>query len=149
MKTSHISSLIALGALTLTSITFAQDDRVGTVSPPPGGTTGLPLPPSGVANRLKQYSFAQRAEFVNAVHALSTQTDNTWAAMSAGYIEMEASAPRRSAMEFLRTAQADFKDKVSALDNITPDTWETVKANAIASWDRYEQALLKARSITQ
>jgi hypothetical protein len=149
MKTSLASAILAAGTLALAGISSGQDERVGTVSPPPGGSSSLPLPPSGISNRLKQYSYEQRADFTATVRTLATQSDNTWTAMNVGYIEMEATAPRRSAMEFLRTTQIDFKDKVAALDNTTPETWETLKGNVVMAWDRYEQALLKARSVPQ
>jgi hypothetical protein len=144
LKNPLISSLrfaLALLGLTGTTLLFGADV-------PPAAGASLPDTPAVVTTeaRLKGYGFDRRVEFGTLVKSLAQQIATDCASVSVGYNEMEATSGRRSTMEAVRTARADFNDKVAALDNVAPETWENTKANLITSWKHFEEVLQQARA---
>ena len=128
MKTICHTSVLLLGLTTLAFTGFSKAEQVE----PAAGAPGAVQTSTETSARLKGYTFEQRAEFAIAE-------------LNAGYTEMMATPARRAAMEALRRAAADFKDKTSALDNASAETWETIKSNLVTSWVNLQSALAKAR----
>ena len=141
MKTICHTSVLLLGLTTLAFTGFSKAEQVE----PAAGAPGAVPTSTETSARLKGYTFEQRAEFSLFVKQLGTQSDAAIAELNAGYTEMMATPARRAAMEALRRAAADFKDKTSALDNASAETWETIKSNLVTSWVNLQSALAKAR----
>ena len=50
----------------------------------------------------------------------------------------------RAAMDELMSAEAVFKNSVSALDDATVETWESIKSDIVLGWQNLQSALAKA-----
>lgn len=98
-------------------------------------------------DRMKDATFEQRDEFALMVKNVGAQSDTAVAELNTGYAEMLASPARRAAMDALKKAAANFKEKAAALDNVSADTWETVKSNIVTASGNLESALAKARTL--
>jgi Mg-chelatase subunit ChlI len=94
---------------------------------------------------VKAYGFEKRREFSDNAKSLKSKIDDEAKEVRANYIEAKASASRKAAMEELKSAQADYKEKVDALEHATADTWASAKQKVISAWDRLEAAVKKAR----
>jgi hypothetical protein len=96
--------------------------------------------------RVKDFTFDKRDDFSASAKALAAQMDVQVSEVRANFSEAKASASRKAAMEELKRAEADFKDKLKALGNATADTWDSAKQNVILAWDRLQAAYYKARA---
>jgi hypothetical protein len=143
MKTIPRTSVLLLGLtmLVLTPYSKAEQEKLA------GDTPGVVQTSTETSAKLKGYTFEQRAEFAIFVKDLGTKSDATITGLNVGYNEMQASPARRAAMEVLRLAAADFKNKTSALDNVTAETWESVRSNLVSSWENLQSALAKVRAV--
>ena len=95
---------------------------------------------------VKSYTFDKKDDFTANAKALSAKMDAQVSEVRADVSDAKASASRKAAFEELKNAQADYKEKLSALGNATAATWESAKNNVIAAWDRLEAAYYKARA---
>jgi Skp family chaperone for outer membrane proteins len=95
---------------------------------------------------VKHSTYDSRDAFNKELKALNSKFDANVAELRANYDEAKASASRKAAMDELKSADADFKEKMSAVGKATSDTWESVRSSTVASWDRLEAAYQKARA---
>ena len=95
-------------------------------------------------DKLKSATFDKRGDVEAQAKALAAEMEAQASKLRANFSDARASASRRAAMEQLRNAEADYKEKLAALRNATADTWESAKNNTIAAWDRLEAAYRKA-----
>jgi hypothetical protein len=142
MKAALRTSILLLGlsGLALTAQAQPPADPTSTMTKRIGESV------AATSARLQSYSFDALAGFTAFVKTLGTQADSDATGLSVNYIEMEASPARRAAMNSLHAAQADFKEKVAALDNVAPETWENTKTNIITAWQNLQGALEQARA---
>ena len=96
--------------------------------------------------KVKDYSFDKRDEFTANAKALAAQMEVQLSEARANFSEAKASASRKAAMEELKNAEADYREKLKALGNATADTWESAKQNVILAWRRLQAAYYKARA---
>ncbi len=142
MKTILRSSLLLLCSTALCLSAFALDQAELSESTPV-----ITPAPSETMDRMKDATFEQRDEFALMVKNVGAQSDTAVAELNTGYAEMLASPARRAAMDALKKAAANFKEKAAALDNVSADTWETVKSNIVTASGNLESALAKARTL--
>ena len=95
---------------------------------------------------VKGATFEKRDEFSANAKALSADMDAKVSKLKADYSDANASASRKAAMEELKSSEADYKSKVSALGDATAATWDSAKQNVIASWDKLQASYYKARA---
>jgi hypothetical protein len=95
---------------------------------------------------VKDYTFDKRDEFNARTNAITAEMDVQISEMRANFADAIASASRKAAMEELKNAEADYKDKLRALASATADTWESAKNNLILAWNRLQAAYYKARA---
>lgn len=95
---------------------------------------------------IKTFTFEKRDDFSKHVKAMSADMDVRVAELRTSYSEAKASASRRAAMDELKSSEADYKEKLSALGTATADTWDAAKNNVKLSWDRLEASYKKARA---
>ena len=95
-------------------------------------------------DKVKSATFDKRGDFEAQGKALAAEMEAQASKLRANYSDAKASVSRKAAMEELKNAEADYKQKLSALGNASADTWESAKNNAIAAWDRLEAAYRKA-----
>jgi hypothetical protein len=143
MKTIPRTSVLLLGLSLLSLIAYstAEQEKLA------GDTPGVVQTSTETSAKLKAYTFEQRAEFATFVKDLGTKSDIAITGLNVGYNEMQASPARRAAMEALRLAAVDFKNKTSVLDNVTAETWESIRSNLVSSWENLQSALAKARAV--
>jgi hypothetical protein len=97
-------------------------------------------------DKVKSFSFDKRDDFTANAKALSAKMDAQLSDIRANYSDAKASASRKAAMEELKSSEADYKEKVSALGSATAATWDSAKQNVISSWDHLQAAYYKARA---
>jgi hypothetical protein len=95
---------------------------------------------------VKDYSFDKRDDFSASAKALSAKMDVQLSEVRANFSEAKASASRKAAMEELKNAEADYKEKLKALGSASADTWGSAKNNVLLAWDRLQAAYYKARA---
>jgi len=150
MKTTSSPSLLLLGlfALAFTACGKAEEK----VAPPAPSADVVPVPAvpapttAEVMAKLKSYTYEQRADFLLLVQDLGRQANAAQSELTTGYIDMKALPARRKAMEALRLAAVDFKEKTATLDNAQTENWESIRANLTTSWQNLQGALDKARA---
>ena len=95
-------------------------------------------------DKVKAATFDKRNDVEAHGKALAAEMEAQASKLRAKYSDAKASASRKAAMEELKVAEADYKDKLAALGTATADTWESAKNNVIAAWDRLVAAYRKA-----
>jgi hypothetical protein len=145
MKTSLRTTILLLSLTTLAFAARAAADTTGQVTAPAGSEQDSQTL-TATSARLKSFTFEQRADFSVLVKSLGAKSDAAVTGLNANYNEMQASRARRAAMEAVRTAQADFKDKIAALDTVAVETWENTKSNIVTSWENLKGAMQRART---
>lgn len=95
-------------------------------------------------DKVKSATFDKRGDVEAQGKALAAEMDAQASKLRANYSDAKASMSRKAAMEELKNAEADYKQKLSSLGNASADTWESAKNNTIAAWDRLEAAYRKA-----
>ena len=142
MNTIPRTSLLWLGLALLAATAV----RAAEPAAPAAGSPVVVPSTTETSDRLKAGTFEERAGFSVLVKELGAQAEAARGELNAGYNEMQASPARRAAMELLRLRAADFKDKTSALDNVSAETWETVKSSLVTPWQNLQGAIAKARA---
>lgn len=94
---------------------------------------------------VKSFTYEKRDDFNAKARSLAAQAEVQVSELRANYSEAQASASRKAAMEELKNAEADYKDKLAALGNASADTWEAAKNNVILAWDKLQASYRKAR----
>lgn len=95
---------------------------------------------------VKDFTFDKRDSFTAKSKELSARMDVQLSELRTNYSEAQASASRRAAMEELKNAEADYKEKLAALGTASADTWDAAKNNVILAWDKLELSYRKARA---
>ena len=95
---------------------------------------------------VKSFTFDKRDDFSKSAKALQARMDAQVSELHANYSEAKASASRKAAMDELKNADANYKEKLAALGNASADTWDSAKQNVIAAWDRLQASYAKARA---
>jgi len=95
---------------------------------------------------VKDYGYEKRDDFRASAKSLEADLDVKVSQLRANYSEAQASASRKAAMEELKNAESDCKEKSRALGTATADTWDSAKKNAQLAWDRLQAAYYKARA---
>jgi hypothetical protein len=95
-------------------------------------------------DKVKSATFDKRGDVEAHGKALAAEMEAQASKLRANYSDAKASMSRKAAMEEFKNAEADYKEKLSALGNASADTWESAKNNTIAAWDRLEAAYRKA-----
>jgi hypothetical protein len=95
-------------------------------------------------DKVKAATYDKRGDVEAHGKALAAEIEAQASKLRASYSDSKASASRKAAMEELKNAQADYKQKLAALGTASADTWESAKNNVIAAWDRLEAAYRKA-----
>ena len=93
---------------------------------------------------LKSATFDKRGDVEAHGKALAAEMEAQASKLRANYSDAKASMSRKAAMEELKNAEADYKQKLSALGSASADTWDSAKNNTIAAWNRLEAAYRKA-----
>lgn len=101
---------------------------------------------SSAWDKAKSYTFGERDQFTANAKALQSKMDAQVSEVQANVADANASASRQAAWQELKDADANYKEKVSALGDATADTWDSAKENTIAAWDRLQAAYYKARA---
>jgi hypothetical protein len=94
--------------------------------------------------KVKAYSYDKKDEFTSTSKALQAQMEAQVSKLQATVAKEQASASRTAAMNELKDADADYKQKLAALGSATAATWDSAKASVIASWDKLEASYRKA-----
>lgn len=94
--------------------------------------------------KLKAYTYEKRDEFTSSSKALEAEMDAQVSKLKAKIDQEQASASRKAALDELKNAEADYKQKLSALGSATSATWDSAKSSVVAAWDRWEASYRKA-----
>ncbi len=97
-------------------------------------------------NEVKAYSFEKRSDFELALKAQQADLEAGVSKLRSEYSEAKASASRKAAMEELKSSEADYKAKLSALGSATSATWDAARDDVVAAWDRLQASYAKARA---
>jgi hypothetical protein len=96
-------------------------------------------------DQLKNAEFEQRDDFTAQIRTVHTQFRDDVAQLRSRYQETAATESEKKAMTDLEKAETDFDEKLKALDNVSAETWETVKSNLLSSWLNLQEAFRRAR----
>lgn len=120
---------------------YAQTAPTSPVGPPPTATS----PAAWTWEELKAAEFEQRDEFTAQVRALHARFEPELAELRSRFKETDASMAQKKAMAELDKADFDFTEKMKALDNVSVETWETVKSNLLSAWTNLQEAFKRTR----
>jgi len=95
---------------------------------------------------LKSYTFEKRSDFSRQLKAQQADFEAGVSQLRADYSEATASASRKAAMNELKDAEANYKEKLAAVGNATADTWTAARDDVAAAWDRLQASYAKARA---
>lgn len=93
---------------------------------------------------LRDYSFAQREEFDEKADAMLARLDAEISDAKAEVASAEAETARSDAWEKVQDSRVALGEKVEALGDATASTWESVKQQVFAAWDRTQAAYREA-----
>ena len=143
----HSSSLIlAAGLAALTFNACSKQDRDHVADKTKDAYADTKAAVSNSWNDLKNYSYDKRSDFSKEVAAQQADFDAGVSKLRAEYSEAQASASRKAAMNELKDAEANYKEKLAALGNASADTWGAARDNVILAWDKLQAAYKNARA---
>ena len=150
MKTIRLTLVLPLTVLALTACSKAAQEKPAPAPPVVAAPVPAPVAPAvpgstATDDQMKAFTYEQRAGFKHLVTELTAGGAATVVELNRGYNEMLAKPARRAAMAALAKAAADFTGKARALDNVSADTWESVKEALVTCWRNYDGALAKVR----
>jgi predicted nucleic acid-binding Zn-ribbon protein len=99
------------------------------------------------AQDMKDYTFAQKDEFVKAMQTQLTALDNDLDALSAK-IDRSSDAVKAEAkpkLQALRDQAAKLNDQLADASNATESTWDSVKSGSEKAWDSLQSDFTSAR----
>ena len=150
MKTITRLPLMLLGFVLLTAPGCGKTDAPEKLPVIPAPVVSAPVPPAADAaattEKLKGFTFEQRAECTALARGLVLQAEADGAALKMGYNEMMAPPARRAAMVALDAATAGLKRATDLLDNVSADTWGSVQSGLVTAWQNHVGALARARA---
>jgi hypothetical protein len=145
---NHSSPFVAL-ALGITALVFAgcnKQDRADASATVKEAARDTKEAFADAWGEVKSFTYEKRDDFNAKARSLSAQWDVQVSELRANYSEAQASASRRAAMDELKNAEADYKEKLAALGNATADTWDAAKNNVVLAWDKLQASYRKARA---
>ena len=148
MKLIRLFFFLSLALLAATACSKAGQTKPVVADTPVPAPAQEPAPAPTITettDRLKAYTFEQRAECKVFVKTLVEQGDAAVAEVSLGYNSMLATPARRAAMVALAEAAHNFKDEAGHLDNVSAETWDSVRSGLVTFWQNLAGALAKAR----
>lgn len=96
---------------------------------------------------MKDYTYAQKDEFVKAMQTRLTALDKDLDALSAK-IDRSSDAVKAEAkpkLQALRDQAAKLNDQLTDASNATESTWDTVKSGSEKAWDSLQSDFTSAR----
>lgn len=135
---------LLLAAALLTGCT--REDRAETADKSRDAFQNIQAATSNTWQDFKSATFERRSEFDRLARAQQREMEAQLSKLKAEFSENEASASRRAAMEELKNAEADYRQKLDALGSATADTWAAARDDVIHAWDRLQAAYAKARA---
>ncbi len=140
-------ALLAAGALALTILpACSKQDQQNATASIKEGYEDSKAAMSRAWDSVKDHTFDKRDAFSANAKSLDAKMDVQLSEMRANYSDAKASASRKAAMAEVKSSEADYKEKTSALGNATAATWDSAKKNTMLSWDRLQAAYYKARA---
>jgi hypothetical protein len=97
-------------------------------------------------DNVKSFTFEKRDDFKANGKVMSAKWEAQMSELRANYSEAKASDSRKAAMIELKSSEAAYQEKFTALGTATADTWDSAKRNVISSWDNLQASYLKARA---
>jgi phenylalanyl-tRNA synthetase alpha subunit len=97
-------------------------------------------------DRLKTFTYEQREAFSAEFNSKQAAVEAELSELRADYSEAKASASRKAAMDDLRNAETNYKEKLSSLGRATADTWNAARDNVISAWDELQASIARARA---
>jgi hypothetical protein len=116
--------------------------------PPSANPPAEPVAPASTEwswEELKNAEFEKHDAFIAQLKDMHAKFDTEVDVLRSKFKETDATDSEKKAMIELDKAEVDFEGKMKALDNVTADTWETVKSNLLSSWLNLKEAFKKAR----
>lgn len=146
MKTRFTTLLIATGlaGLTLTGCSERKRDDLAEKTKDAYQDTKAAVAEGW--GDLKSYTFEKRSDFTLKLKAQQAELEAGISKLRAEYSEANASASRKAAMNELKDAEANYKEKLAAVGNATADTWTAARDDVAAAWDRLQASYAKARA---
>ena len=95
-------------------------------------------------SKVKAYTYEKRAELASTSKQLEAEMEAQASKLKADLAQAKATESRKAALEELRSAEADYKQKAAALGSATAATWDSAKSQLAASWDKWEVSYRKA-----
>jgi hypothetical protein len=95
---------------------------------------------------LKGFTYEQRQNFQAEFNEKQAEVEAELSELKAEYSEQKASASRKAAMEDLKNAELNYKEKLSAVGRATSATWDAARDDVIAAWDELQASIARARS---
>jgi Skp family chaperone for outer membrane proteins len=141
-----ISTTLFLGLAALTVVGCNKQDRAELKTSAENAYADTKEAVANGWDKVKSYTFEKRNDFTAHAKALSADMDAKASKLRADFSETQASASRKAAMDELKNAEADYRQKLAALATASADTWDAAKNNVIAAWDRLQAAYYKARA---
>lgn len=142
MKTTL--TLLLTAALALTGCT--REDRADVADSSRDAYNNVKSATSNAWQDFKAATFERKSEFDRHARAMQREMEAQTSKLKAEFSEAQASAARKAAMEELKNAEADYKQKLDALGNASAETWDAARDNVVAAWDRLQAAYAKARA---
>jgi chromosome segregation ATPase len=99
------------------------------------------------AQDMKDYTYAQKAEFVKAMQGQLATLDQDLDKLSAK-IDSSSDAVKAEAkpkLQALRDQAAKLNDQLADASNATESTWDSVKAGSEKAWDSLQSGVTSAR----
>ncbi|MBL9209137.1 MAG: hypothetical protein JNL92_01645 [Opitutaceae bacterium] len=94
--------------------------------------------------KLKAYTYEKREEFASSSKQLEAEMEAQASKLRSDLAREKASDSRKAALEELKNAEADYKQKAAALGSATAATWDSAKSRLEAAWDKWEVSYRKA-----
>lgn len=95
-------------------------------------------------SKVKAYTYEKRAEFASSSKQLEAEMEAQASKLKADLAQAKATESRKAAMDELKSAEADYKQKAAALGSATAATWDSAKSQLAAAWDKWEVSYRKA-----
>ncbi|HYC72044.1 MAG TPA: hypothetical protein VEB66_12600 [Opitutaceae bacterium] len=94
----------------------------------------------------KDATYEAKSDFDRHARAMQREFESQMSKLKAEYSEAQATASRKAAMDELKNADANYRQKLDALGNATADTWHAARDDVVHAWDRLQAAYAKARA---
>jgi len=95
-------------------------------------------------SKLKTYTYEKREQFASSSKQLESEMEAQASKLRSDLAREKASESRKAALEELKNAETDYKQKAAALGSASADTWDSAKSRLMAAWDKWEVSYRKA-----